>query len=167
MDNGAVSRFEGITYVIACGAAKLDHPAAARDLYVGTLFRHTLTCVEANAAYDEREGLVTRVLVLSARYGLVELDRVIAPYEQRMGDPGSIGAEELTAQALALGIDWGAAVYAFLPGAYLRRLDEALRPLDVYAADVYEATGGIGDHRHVNRIVAQPLPGYGQQAATA
>lgn len=144
--------------MIPCGAEKLDHAAPARDLYVGTMFRHTLAAVAANASHDEQDGYATRILILSARYGLVELDTVIAPYQQRMADPGSITADELTAQALALGIDWGADVYAFLPSTYMTRLDAGLRPLDVYAADVYEATGGIGMQRRVNRIAALPLP---------
>jgi hypothetical protein len=40
-----------------------------------------------------------RVLILSALYGLLTLDRVIAPYELRMGQAGSIGLGALRHQA--------------------------------------------------------------------
>lgn len=148
---------DGITYVIPCGGAKLDHAAPARDLYIGQMFRHTLTNVTALAAGDVAAGLgPVRILVLSARYGLVDLDTVLDPYDLRIGDPGSVDVDTLTAQALALGIDWGAQVYGLLPKAYLARLDQALRALDVYIQDVYEATAGIGEQRRVNSIVGRP-----------
>jgi hypothetical protein len=146
--------YPGITYVIPCGGGKLDHAAPAAELYIGSMFRHALVNVERLAAMDEDEGRgPARVLILSALHGLVELDTVLEPYDLRMGAPGSVTAETLTAQALALGIDWGSAVYAFLPRAYLARLDEALRTLDVYVQDVYEACGGNGDQRRVLSIV--------------
>lgn len=145
-----------LTYVIPCGGAKLDHAAPARQLYVGQMFRHTLTSVEALAAGDEAAGLgPVRVLILSARHGLVELDTVLDPYEQRIDKPGAVTVDTVAAQALALGIDWGQGeVYSLLPAPYRRLLDEALRRHDVYLQDVYEATGGIGDQRHVNAVIA-------------
>lgn len=143
--------FTGITYVIPCGAGKIDVPAPARDLYTGSMFRHTLEnalrAVDLDAAAGLGDG---RVLILSAKYGLVDLDTVLEPYDLRMGDKGSVTAETLTAQALALGIDWGADVYALLPRPYLARLDEALRELDVYVQDVYEVSGGILGQKRIN-----------------
>ncbi len=62
--------------LVGCGARKLGHRAAARDLYTSPLFRKSLT-------YAER--LADRVYVLSAALGLVELDQVVTPYERRMG----------------------------------------------------------------------------------
>lgn len=148
---------EGITYVIPCGGRKLDHAAPARALYVGSMFRQTLDRVLQCAALDEAEGLgPVRVLILSARYGLVRLDDVLEPYEQRMDAPGSVSADTLAGQARALGIDWGAAVYALLPRPYLARLDEALRTLDVYVQDVYEACTGNLQQKRVNVSIARP-----------
>ncbi|MEU3452291.1 DUF6884 domain-containing protein [Micromonospora sp. NPDC006766] len=149
--------FEGITYVIPCGGAKLTRRAPARDLYLGSLFRHTLDNAERCARLDtETLDQPARVLILSAKYGLVELDEVLEPYDLRMDAPGSITADALAAQAGALGIDWGAEVYALLPRPYLARLDEALRSLDVWVQDVYEACGGNGDQRHVNAVIGRP-----------
>ncbi len=155
--------YPGITYVIPCGGEKLDRAAPAGELYTGQMFRHALNSVRKLAGYDEAEGRgPARILILSALHGLVELHTVLEPYDLKMGRPGSVSVETLAEQALALGIDWGAQVYAFLPKAYLARLDEALRTHDVYVQDVYEgcedANGraGIGPQRRVLSIVARP-----------
>lgn len=135
--------------IIPCGAEKLDAPAPAEQLYSSSSFRMALAAAKAQA---EEEG--GEVLILSALHGLVQLDQVIAPYDVRMGDAGSVGPELIAAQARALGIVWEARpdVYAFLPRSYFAVLDEALRADDIFAAPVYEATRGIGDHRGVCRL---------------
>ncbi|XVU24189.1 DUF7221 family queuine tRNA-ribosyltransferase-like protein [Actinoplanes sp. CA-054009] len=147
----------GITYVIPCGAAKLDRPAAARDLYTGQHFRHALANVQRLAALDDAEGRgPTQLLILSAHHGLVDPDTILDPYEQRMDAPGAITATALTAQALKLGIDWGSQVYAAVPKPYLARLDQALREIDVYVQDIYEGTASIGEQRRVLSIIGRP-----------
>lgn len=130
--------------IIPCGAEKAAEASPARSLYTGGMFRLALQAAEALAAEEGAE-----VLVLSALHGLVTLDQVLAPYDCKMGDPGSVTPERLAEQAQALGMTWdnGADVYAMLPGAYFRALDAALRTDDVYAADVYEADAGIGYQR--------------------
>ena len=149
-------QYPGITYVVPCGAAKLDRPAPARELYTGTMFRHTWANAVRCAELDEAAGLgPARVLILSAKYGLVDPEQILEPYDLRMGGPGSVSPDLLAGQALALGIDWGSSVYGLLPRAYLARLDAALRTLDVYVQDVYEATQGIGEQRRVNVHVGQ------------
>lgn len=145
------SQYTGTTYVIPCGGAKLDTPAPAAELYTGSMFRHTLTAAQAAPA----DGEQARILILSAKHGLVTLDTVLAPYDQRMDQPGSITAAEIAGQALALGIDWGSEVYALLPSAYYSRLDEALRTLDVWLQPVYEAAPGIGYQRGVNANIIE------------
>lgn len=94
------------------------------------------------------------VLILSAKHGLLPLGTLVEAYNVRMGDADSIPAVNVTAQAAALGITWGDDVWALCPVAYFNRLDEALRDLDVWAAPVYEGTGGIGDQRRVAKLVA-------------
>lgn len=164
--------YEGITYVVPCGAKKLDRAAPACDLYVGTMFRHTYDNAVRCAALDVKEGAApaARVLILSAKYGLVDPATMLEPYDQRMGAPGSVTVETLAGQALALGIGWdddseqGSDVYALLPRPYLARLDSALRTLDVYVQDVYEACTGIGEQRRVNVHIGQPIRRRGQGA---
>ncbi len=133
-----------VVYVIPCGAAKTDHPAPAAALYTGAHFRYTLARVQADAAKVTDRPVA--VFILSALHGLVPLDRIVDPYDVKMGDPGCITADRVAAQA-AVGGWWIADVYAFLPAAYFRVLDDALKMLGVYALDGYEASPGIGYQR--------------------
>ncbi len=149
--------YPGITYVVPCSRQKLDRPAPARELYVGKMFRHTFVNAERSAAADTAAGCgPARVLILSGKYGLIDPDTVIEPYDLKMGAPGSITVETLAEQALEHGIDWGpfrpTEVYALLPKEYFRRLDAALRTHDVYVQDVYEGTASIGEQRRVNAL---------------
>lgn len=161
-----MERFTGITYVIPCGAGKLDHAAPAKDLYTGSMFRQTYENVARLATEDRAAGRgagQVRILILSAKLGLIEVDQEIEPYELKMGAAGSVTADEVRAQAIALGMDWGPGeddrpgeVYALLPKAYLAVLDEALRGLYVYAQDVYEGCASIFEQRRVNAICGRP-----------
>lgn len=147
-----------ITYVVPCGGAKLDHAAPAHQLYTGSMFRHTFENASRCAELDEAAGLgPARVLILSALHGLIDPDTVLEPYDMRMGAPGSVSVQTLADQAAALGIDFGAQVYALLPRPYLVRLDAALRTHDVYVQDVYEGCSGIGEQRRVNVHVGRPV----------
>jgi hypothetical protein len=58
--------------LLGCGKSKLDHPAPAGDLYTGPVFR-------ARRAYAEATGL--RWYILSAKYGLLDPDEMIGPYD--------------------------------------------------------------------------------------
>jgi hypothetical protein len=156
-----------LVYVIPCGAAKLNRPAAARDLYTGSMFRFALTAVLAEAA---RTDAPVRVMILSALYGLVDLDTVLSPYNVTMTSPQAITADRLADQlAEVLGPGEGMTeVYAFLPAAYRERLAQAAeivndRELDGWALvhNVYEAAPGIGYQRQVlanlNRLESEPV----------
>lgn len=84
--------------IVGCGAAKTPHPAPAGHLYTGSYHR---ACRRAADALTAHGGTV---LILSALHGLTLLDAVIAPYELRMGQPGSITPAQLRDQAAALGV---------------------------------------------------------------
>ena len=60
--------------LVACSHTKADRPVPARELYLSPLFR-------AARAYAERRYGHGQWLILSARYGLVEPDQVLAPYD--------------------------------------------------------------------------------------
>lgn len=62
--------------LVGCAAAKLSHPAPARDLYTSQLFRKAATYAEANS---------DRWYILSAEHGLVSPDRVLEPYDTKLG----------------------------------------------------------------------------------
>ena len=59
--------------LISCVSKKLTHPAKARDLYVSPLFKKNLAYVQKLKP--------DAIYILSARYGLVELDQRIEPYD--------------------------------------------------------------------------------------
>jgi hypothetical protein len=145
-------------FVVACGAAKLDHPAPARDLYTSAHFRYVLDGAEREAARTAQACDVdTRVLILSAEHGLVDLDTKLSPYDRKITDPCSVHVYRLADQLIEqaggrLGDHDGAApveVYAFLPRAYLARLRDGADIVAVPVYDVFEGCTGIGQQRHV------------------
>ena len=59
---------------ISCVKNKNDYPCAARDMYVSDLFKKSLT-------YSELVTESSNIYILSAKYGLLELNQQIEPYE--------------------------------------------------------------------------------------
>ena len=62
-------------YLIACSAAKLDHPAPAGQLYTGQAFRLAM----AAAARVDAD-----VLILSAMYGALDPTDILGPYDRAL-----------------------------------------------------------------------------------
>jgi hypothetical protein len=135
--------------VIPCGGQKASEACAARDLYTGSAFQEQL----AGAIAEVGEN---NVYILSALHGLIGINDVIAPYDVKMGDKGSISKTEKGFQRLVLGIIWYGLedddldVYAMLPNAYFSIFDKAMRYCEaVPPAQTYEATAGIGEHKAI------------------
>lgn len=63
--------------LVSCVKQKRDRPAPARDLYVSTLFSLSRKYAEAHS---------DRWFILSAKYGLVQPEQVIEPYEETLRD---------------------------------------------------------------------------------
>jgi hypothetical protein len=61
---------------ISCVSKKLSHRAKARDLYVSPLFRMNLAYAESLKP--------DAIFVLSAKYGLLDLEQEIEPYDQTL-----------------------------------------------------------------------------------
>jgi len=74
--------------LIACGNRKRGTATAAADLYVGSLFRYSLAYARSLKPND--------IFVLSARHGLLSLDRIIEPYNETLNGKSSA---EITAWA--------------------------------------------------------------------
>lgn len=74
-------------YLVSCVSKKLDHPAAAKDLYVSDWFKKARAFVEAEAGDDDW-------LILSAKYGLVEPQERIAPYEKTLKKVPKAGRQQ-------------------------------------------------------------------------
>jgi hypothetical protein len=134
--------------VIPCGAAKLDHAAPAAELYTGSYHR---ACARAAAALTATGGTV---VILSALHGLVPLDRVLAPYEMRMGDSGSVTADVLREQARELGLDRADDV-TILAGLSYTAPALAVWP---HAATPLAGLAGMGHHMRVLAAIADGEP---------
>lgn len=85
--------------LVACAKTKLARPAPARALYTSVLFRKA-------SAYCERT--YDRWFVLSAQWGLVAPERVLAPYDLTL--------RELSPEAR---LDWAASIVGGLSDAGL------------------------------------------------
>lgn len=64
--------------LISCTKRKRESPCAAKDLYSASLWFRT--------AYEFAELVADDIFILSARYGLLEKDKVIDPYEEVLND---------------------------------------------------------------------------------
>jgi hypothetical protein len=75
--------------IIGCGKGKRSVASPARDLYTGTYIRNAVRWSDSIGA---------TILILSAKYGLVDADQVIEPYEASLSVPGSYGAPQVDAE---------------------------------------------------------------------
>ncbi|AYP70009.1 hypothetical protein I5G62_gp23 [Mycobacterium phage CRB2] len=149
-----MSTYAETLVIIPCAAAKLDRPAPAAKLYDSANFRHMLAAAQTEAIDNERVmSQSTKVMILSAEHGLVELDAVLSPYDTKMGQAGCVGRDELVDQLVALA---PRSIEAMLPGAYFRPLWEAVTFINeegddcdpwIELMDVFEASPGIGYQR--------------------
>lgn len=64
--------------LISCVSQKASHPAQAKDLYIGTLFKLNLKYAKTLKPDD--------IFVLSAKHGLLPLEKKIEPYEQTLNN---------------------------------------------------------------------------------
>ena len=62
--------------LISCVKSKRKYPAKAKGLYTSTLFQSNL-----QYAYQIKPDAI---YILSAKYGLLDLDQIIAPYEMTL-----------------------------------------------------------------------------------
>ena len=85
--------------IVPCGLRKRHGVEAvpAGALYLGTYHR---LCQQA----ARRLTPLDNIRILSGLHGLLDLDTVIAPYEMRLGEPGSVTADTVHEQAAAQGL---------------------------------------------------------------
>jgi hypothetical protein len=87
--------------IISCGKNKLNRDAQARDMYTGPFFskmkEYAETCTEG-------------YWILSSKYGLIEPDRVIEPYNKTPSDITETELKEIREEALnklqSSDVDW-------------------------------------------------------------
>lgn len=64
--------------LISCGSKKLDHKAKAIEMYIGPLFQYGLNFAKKMNPNE--------IYILSAKYGLLNLDQEISPYNQSLNE---------------------------------------------------------------------------------
>lgn len=80
--------------IIPCGSKKLKTAAKAKDIYTGGYFKACLNFAKSIAPEAD-------IRILSGKHGLLPLDKVIEPYEMRLGQRGSIQFADIKNQAVA------------------------------------------------------------------
>lgn len=126
--------------VIPCGARKLDRRARAADMYVGSYHRACRRAAEALRP--------DRLLILSARHGLLGPDDEIEPYDTPHGAAGAVSALLVREQAAQRGIERLDPV-VILGGARHVALAKAVWP---HARTPLSGTRGMGEQ--VARLAA-------------
>lgn len=83
--------------IIPCGSKKLSRPALAGNLYIGSYHKMCQRYARSLVSPDH-------IFILSAKYGLLRLSQLIAPYSLTLGEPGAITHLQVRQQALDFGI---------------------------------------------------------------
>lgn len=69
--------------LISCVSKKRNYSCKARDLYISELFKKSLD-------YAEKVVKADNIFILSAEYGLVPIEKVIAPYDKTLNNMNKI-----------------------------------------------------------------------------
>lgn len=78
--------------LISCVSLKLDIPATAHDMYISELFKKSLKY----AKFQNPD----KIFVLSAKYGLLPMDKVIEPYNKTLNSMTVFEKREWSAMVL-------------------------------------------------------------------
>jgi cytoplasmic iron level regulating protein YaaA (DUF328/UPF0246 family) len=78
--------------LISCVSVKLSHKARAEDLYISPLFKYGLSY--AKTLHPDK------IYILSAKYGLLELDEIIEPYNTTLNTMKSNEIKEWSERVL-------------------------------------------------------------------
>lgn len=133
--------------IVPCGGAKLGRPAIAEQLYIGSFHRLTMRAAQALTSRE-------RIRILSGRYGLLELDDVVEPYDQRINERFSLAGVDVVAQAEHMGLV-GECPILLLPAAYdvvaIRAWPQNTNPL--------RGASGIGSMQHRLKEIVEAASG--------
>lgn len=143
--------------LVGCGAAKLPHPAPARDLYTGSVF--TATSRHAATAYDSWR-------ILSAKHHLVHPDQLVAPYDETLNGKRrqlrELWADEVARQVRA-DIPEGAHLFIHAGRNYWQDLEPLLGPFYLVTVPCRGLRMGEAGHWHAE-VWAGRVPRYGDPA---
>lgn len=130
--------------LITCGSKKRSTPCAAADLYTGIYFGKMVRFARTIAPDS-------RIYIVSAKHGLLRMNQIIAPYNLRMGKPGSITADIIKRQAEALGLRPDERVIFVGGSDYL----PVLAPTFTNIERPLVGKGTIGKQTHYMRLASQ------------
>jgi len=130
--------------VIPCGRAKLPHAAEAGRLYTGSAHRMARQAADAIA---ERTG--ARVLILSARHGLLDPSTVVEPYDETLTKRRALDGPAPVARTAARQLAELAApvVVSLAPNLYTDALAHACRVTGAQLLAPLAGSRGIGEQR--------------------
>jgi len=123
--------------IIPCGNSKLGTSAPASEFYTGSMFQDSLRTARKLFSDD-------RIYVMSAKHGIVALDKVLEPYDVKLGMEGSIDARTLADSLDEAGIE--GTITSLLPKMYDQLFTEAAAgrfEIDHH----FEGSRGIGDQK--------------------
>jgi len=132
-------------FIISCGKAKVNKKTSAYKLYSGGFFKKQLSLVRSMGATKKN------TFILSAKYGLIPCEEIIAPYDLKMGSKGCVDYNFVNNQALKLNIK-NAKIISTAGSAYriiLKKIfSECKFPL--------EGIGGMGlQIKEMNRLIGK------------
>jgi hypothetical protein len=127
--------------VVGCGAMKRPEPAPALDFYVSSYARTKATWARSVTTDD-------RILVLSAKYGLVPGSFCVEPYDVTFRSPDAVSPQTLAVQAADIGLSGQTITLAGLlyRGRLMRGTGGEVEPVDPFV-EMLRAQGlppGIG-----------------------
>lgn len=132
--------------VIPCGGAKLETAAPAAELYTGSMFKDILRTARALTQEEN-------IFILSAKHGLIALDKIVEPYNLKMGQAGSIDTNTLGDQLNAIMPTAETfTIDAFLPKAYAAKLEEST---GAWIVNHFEGCAGIGYQKAVLKNIRE------------
>lgn len=83
--------------IVACGTPRHDQRTLARRMDRRKQFREALDSAHTRTSPN-------KILIFSAKYGLLGLNDVVEPYTVRLGEEGSVTAEIVSEQARHLSL---------------------------------------------------------------
>ena len=120
-------------FIISCGKAKEKKKTMAYLLFNGGFFKKQLALVKSMGAKKDN------TFILSAKYGLVKCEKIIEPYELKMGNKGCVTLEFVRNQVKEFGLE-GAEIVSTAGSAYRVILKEIF---DKHSFPL-EGVGGMG-----------------------
>ena len=122
--------------ITGCCKEKLDHPAPAKDLYQGRLFKLVKTYTETNQ-FDW--------VIISAEYGLVTPEQVLEPYDTQIKTIGDVKRVHQLVMPV-LESTWGdyAKIIVILGKRYRQVIEPELTQLPPQKVVIIEDKRGIG-----------------------